>query len=207
MRPSINNMSQSIVESDLDQYVDLVTILSEKTDKSSSTHTKVIRASINVRAIELEMSKRTASSNVDKQNKSEMAWVFVARRANEVTEFDIRRTDVTDVSGTEQEAVSEIYDANTVGAETTYSSTTIKKSGGSNTIKADAISWGLFLHKIWKVPWKEFFNLEGLKLFLEIILKIHPGVYFQLMHLREIIVLEMIYHQELNLTLLEHVKI
>ena len=49
------------------------------------------------------MSKRTASSNVDKQNKSEMAWVFVARRANEVTEFDIRRTDVTDVSGTEQE--------------------------------------------------------------------------------------------------------
>ena len=75
-----------------------MTILSEKTDKSSSTHTKVIRASINVRAIELEMSKRTASSNVDKQNKSEMAWVFVARRANEVTEFDIRRTDVTDVS-------------------------------------------------------------------------------------------------------------
>lgn len=157
---------KGVIESDLDQYVDLVTILSEKTDKSSSTHTKVIRASINVRAIELEMSKRTASSNVDKQNKSEMAWVFVARRANEVTEFDIRRTDVTDVSGTEQEAVSEIYDANTVGAETTYSSTTIKKSGGSNTIKADAISWGLFSSQDMESTMERVFQSGGFEVIL-----------------------------------------
>ena len=93
-----------------------------------------------------------------------------------------------------------------MGAETTYSSTTIKKSG-SNTIKADAISWGLFSSQDMESTMERVFQSGGFKLFLEIILKIHPGVYFQLMHLREIIVLEMIYHQELNLTLLEHVKI
>ena len=62
--------------------------------------------------------------------------------------------DVTDVSETEQEAVSEIYDANTVGAETTYSSTTIK-SGGSNTIKAMQYL-GVFFTRYGKYHGKSF---------------------------------------------------
>ncbi len=135
---------KGVIEGDLDGYVSVVDILSEITDKSSSTHKKVIRVSIDNTRIEYEISKRTSSSNVASQDKSYMTFVFVARRAAEVVEYDVRRTDVSDIKINEQESVSDVYDANQIGADSQYNKTTITQSGGSNSIKSDRITYDTF---------------------------------------------------------------
>ena len=132
---------KSKVEADIDTYVTDYTIVDEMVDKSAKILKIVIQATINTSLIDVELQKVSAVYESSDDEKSYMSFVFVAREAKAVKQFDAKRTQRV----VDEAYVDEMESSLSEDGELEYSSTTKKDrartSGGSSLQKADEIRY------------------------------------------------------------------
>ena len=132
---------QSMVERDLDKYVPSHMVLDEELDKKAKIFSIVIRAQVNLPAIDREIAKVSAVNNVSEEERSYLTFVFLARKAVSVKQYDAKVSKREDTNTIEETTETQAVDGTSVAlAGETYTSNSTT-TGGSTDIKADKITY------------------------------------------------------------------
>lgn len=131
----------SIVKRDLNRFVPTLMILDETVDKKTKSYTVAGRATINLGLIEMEMNKASAVKNVSEEERSYLTFIFLARKAISVKQYDAKVSQRTDATSIEEISESQAMDGTSVAASgETYTSNS-STTGGSTEVKADKIQY------------------------------------------------------------------
>ncbi len=135
------NRIKPFVEVDLDRFFIDYVIVDEVQDKEHEFFRVEINAHINVNALEQEMSKVAGATPGSSAEKSNITFVFVARQAKEVKQFDTRRTLQRKVEVSDEESESSSVESGAVGRTASRAVGAKVTVGGSRVNKADEILW------------------------------------------------------------------
>ncbi len=132
---------KATVQGDPDRFVTNYSIIDEAVDKKSKSLRVAIQATIDSRAIQLELQKISAIYGVAEQDKSYLTFVFVAREATSVKVFDEKRTTIITEDSSQENTETTIAEQGDLSFSTVNSKDVRTTTGGSTVQKADQIKW------------------------------------------------------------------
>lgn len=130
-----------IVEIEIDRFVTDYVMVGETQDREKELFRVEITANIDGNALEKELSKVSGMSPANSEGSAFISFVFVAREAKSVKNFDARRSVQLQVEESDDEAEATTADDAAIGISASRSYSARATVGGSTLRKADEILW------------------------------------------------------------------
>jgi len=132
---------KSTVEAEIDKFVPDYNIIDEDVDKKAKLLRIAIQASINSRAIDIELHKVSSTHGESVKEQSYIAIVFVAREAKAVKKFKERKTEISTEDSSGDVTESTTAEEGDLSFSSESSRDLRKTTGGSSVQKADQVKW------------------------------------------------------------------
>jgi hypothetical protein len=152
---------RSLIEEQLDQYVQLDFIIDQTIDKQTKQLNLVAQVSIDALAIEVALQKESSVQQTRASERSTLAFVFVARREMERKQFDARVATRTVQDNVETQTETATATGETLSFEGRSETDQIHTTGGSTTRKADTVSYEVSTSQEVSVAMNDIFATAG----------------------------------------------
>lgn len=151
--------AESEIKASIDRFITDIQIIDQKVDPSLKTYTVLVRVGFNGGAVDQLLQSATVGTSGAQSSRSKdslFSFLFMARKATSVTQFDARVTKI------EQRSTSaSVEDNEGGGATTTASSKSV--SGGSSARKEDKISYAITSSQDVDAAMGEILNTAGVE--------------------------------------------
>lgn len=151
--------AESEIKANIDKFITDVQIIDQRVDPGLKTYTVLVRVGFNGGAVDQILQSATVgatSGNASRSKDSLFSFLFMARKATSITQFDARVTKI------EQRSTSaSVEDDENGGATTTASSKSV--SGGSSSRKEDKVSYAVTSSQDVDAAMGEILNTAGVE--------------------------------------------